>query len=111
MERSGLETAAASFIEAGLRFFETLAAGHWAGGSGAAHAIRLNQPLAELFTRDARTNRPVLSIPLPESVTQGRISGAIFALLTILDEPRRPPAILITDSVHRQYHIFGISNF
>ena len=81
-ERSGIETAAASFIEAGLRFIETITAGHRAGGSDSAPASRLDQPLAGLFTRDARTNRPVLSIPLPESVTQERLSGALSTLLS-----------------------------
>ena len=80
-ERGGIETAAASFIEAGLRFIETIASDREAGNSGVAPASRLDQPLAGLFTRDARTNRPVLSIPLPGSVTQERLSGALFALL------------------------------
>jgi hypothetical protein len=77
LERS-IETAAASFIEAGLRFLETIASGD---GTGSTPASRLDQPLAGLFTRDGRTNRPVLSIPVPESVTPERISGAISALL------------------------------
>jgi hypothetical protein len=34
-----------------------------------------------LFARDARTNRPALTIPLPESVTQERLVGAVTALL------------------------------
>jgi hypothetical protein len=80
-ERSGIETAAASFIEAGLRFIETIASDRGAASSGVAPASRVDQPLAGLFTRDARTNRPVLSIPLPESVTPDRLSSAIFALL------------------------------
>jgi SNF2 family DNA or RNA helicase len=70
---NGVETAAASLIDAGLRFIESIAS----GGSA-------NQTLAGLFTRDVRTNRPVLSIPLPESVTQDRLSGAISALLNTL---------------------------
>jgi SNF2 family DNA or RNA helicase len=77
----GIETAAAMFFEAGLRFIEAIASDGGAGNSEVAPATRKNQPLAELFTRDARTNRPVLSIPLPESVTQERLSGALSALL------------------------------
>ena len=80
-ERSGIETAAATLIEAGLRFIEAIASDGGAGNSEVAPPSRKNQPLAELFTRDARTNRPVLSIPLPESVTQQRLSGALAALL------------------------------
>jgi SNF2 family DNA or RNA helicase len=80
-ELRGIETAAASFIEAGLRFIETITAGQGAGDSEVALSSRFDQPLAGLFTRDSRTNRPVLSIPLPESVTQERVSGALSALL------------------------------
>lgn len=80
-ELSGIETAAASFIEAGLKFIETIAAGQGAGDSEISLSSRFDQPLAGLFTRDSRTNGPVLSIPLPESVTQERVSGALSALL------------------------------
>jgi hypothetical protein len=68
-------------IEAGLRFIEAIASNCGAGNSEAAPTNVNNQPLAGLFTRDARTNRPALSIPLPESVTQERLSGALSALL------------------------------
>jgi SNF2 family DNA or RNA helicase len=68
--QSGVETAAASLIEAGLKFVESLVS------NGSA-----SEALAGLFTRDARTNRPVLSIPLPESVTQERLAGGVSALL------------------------------
>jgi hypothetical protein len=40
-----------------------------------------DQLLPTLFTRDARTNRSALSIPLPESVTLERLAGALLALL------------------------------
>jgi hypothetical protein len=73
--------AAASFIEAGLRFIESMASDGAAGSSDGAPAGRLDRTISGLFTRDARTNRPVLSIPLPESVTQERLVGAISALL------------------------------
>jgi len=68
-------------IGAGLRFIEAIGSVRGAGNSEAAPAIVNNQPLAGLFTRDARTNRPVLPIPWPESVTQERFSGALSALL------------------------------
>ena len=83
-ECSGIETAAATLIEAGLKFIEAIASDHGAGNSAGAPPSRKNQPLSELFTRDARTNRPVLSIPLPVSVTQERLSGALSALLNSL---------------------------
>lgn len=78
---NGIEHAAASFFEAGLKLIESIAA-NAAGGAAGAPANRLNQALAALFTRDARTNRSALTIPLPESVTQERLSGAISTLLS-----------------------------
>ncbi|HZB87301.1 MAG TPA: DEAD/DEAH box helicase [Terracidiphilus sp.] len=78
---NGIEHATASFIDAGLKLIESIAA-NAAGGAAGAPANRLNQALAALFTRDARTNRPALTIPLPESVTQERLSGAISTLLS-----------------------------
>jgi SNF2 family DNA or RNA helicase len=70
---NGVASAAASLIEAGVRFLESMASGSGAG-----------ETLAGLFTRDVRTNRPVLSIPLPESATQDRLAGAISTLLNML---------------------------
>lgn len=80
-EVSGVEMAAASFIEAGLKFIESIASGSASGASVDGAPIRLDKTLSGLFTRDTRTNRPVLAIPLPESVTQERFAGAISALL------------------------------
>ena len=73
----GVEKAAASLIEAGLGFLESLAARSSTGAPGGG----LEQAISGLFTRDARTNRPALSIPLPESVTKERLTAAIAALL------------------------------
>jgi hypothetical protein len=72
----GIETAAAGLIEAGFKFIESMAS----DGAGS----RLEQILSGLFTRDAATNRPVLSIPLPESVSQERIARAISGLVNTL---------------------------
>jgi hypothetical protein len=66
-------SSAAGLLEAGVRFIEAIAA---CGGSG-----NLEQTLSGLFTRDAATNRPVLSIPLPESFTRERLTTAISSLL------------------------------
>lgn len=74
--RSGIEAAAASLIEAGLKFVESLVAAGGGVSNGSA-----SEALAGLLTRDARTNGPVLSIPLPESVTQERLAGGVSALL------------------------------
>jgi hypothetical protein len=40
--------------------------------------------LSGLFTRDGATNRPVLSIPLPESLNQERLAAAISGLVNTL---------------------------
>ena len=44
----------------------------------------LEQVLSGLISRAPGTNRPVLSIPLPESITEGRLTGAIAGLLSRL---------------------------
>ncbi len=67
---SGIEVAAAGLMEAGVKFMESIA-----GGDG------VEQMVAGLFTRDARTNRPALTIPLPESLTQERLAAAVAGLL------------------------------
>jgi hypothetical protein len=72
----GIETAAAGLIEAGIKFIESITS----EGTGS----RLEQILSGLCTRDARTNRPVLSIPLPESVSQDRIARAVSGLVNSL---------------------------
>jgi superfamily II DNA or RNA helicase len=69
----GLEQAAGALIETGVRFLESLAAA--AKGAPAADG------LSRLVSRDPRTNRPVLSIPLPSSVDGNRLAGALAALL------------------------------
>jgi hypothetical protein len=87
---NGVELAAASFIEAGLRLIESIAAGGAAGGaaarSTAAPAPRVAQVLPTLFTSDPRTNRPALTIPLPDSVTPERLTSAFSALLNMFGQ-------------------------
>ncbi|MBZ5525220.1 MAG: DEAD/DEAH box helicase [Acidobacteriia bacterium] len=92
----GLEKAAAGLIEAGLSFIEALAAKAPQGrvaapvGQGGGRPVqegaghRISQALSGLVSRDARTNQPVLSIPLPESVTGERLNRAISGLLGML---------------------------
>jgi SNF2 family DNA or RNA helicase len=93
---NGVELAAASFIEAGLRLIESIAAGGAAGGtaarSTAAPASRVAQVLPTLFTSDPRTNRPALTIPLPDSVTPERITSAFSALLNLFGQSVSAPA-------------------
>ncbi|MEP6960543.1 MAG: DEAD/DEAH box helicase [Acidobacteriota bacterium] len=70
------EQAAAGLIETGLRFLESLAAvAQWASPTGG---------ISNLVTRDPSTNKPVLSIPLPESMDQNRLMGALSLLVKAL---------------------------
>ena len=78
---NGIALAAASFIEAGLKLMESFAEGA-TNGKAEVSPKHLDYALSALFTRDVRTNRPALTIPLPESVTQERLAGAMSALLT-----------------------------
>jgi SNF2 family DNA or RNA helicase len=81
---ASIETAAAGLVEAGVKFMESIFSAGATGSSGGASGSRLEQILSGLCTRDARTNRPVLSIPLPESVSQERIARAISGLVNSL---------------------------
>jgi len=72
-QAAGLEHAAAGLLEAGVRFLESLA--------GVARSQPDGGGLANLVSRDPHTNRPVLSIPLPESVANDRLMQTISALL------------------------------
>ena len=87
---NGVELAAASFIEAGLRLIESITAGSVVGGtvarSTAAPAPIMAQVLPTLFTSDPRTNRSALTIPLPESVTPERLTSAFSALLNMFGQ-------------------------
>lgn len=79
LEPASFERAAAGLIETGVRFLESLAA--------VARSAPDGSGLSSLLSRDPRTRRPVLSIPLPESVDQSRIMQAISALLGSLGRP------------------------
>jgi superfamily II DNA or RNA helicase len=73
----GILAAASGLIEAGVRLIESLTA--TAGGaSGGGHA---ESALRNLFTRDQRTGQTLLSIPLPESISQERLTTTVSALL------------------------------
>ncbi len=71
---AGFEQAAAGLIETGVRFLESLAA--------VARSAPDGTGLSSLVSRDPHTRRPVLSIPLPESVDQNRIMQAVSALIS-----------------------------
>lgn len=79
------EKAAAGLIEAGLTFLEAIAAKSTLNVN-TAQVSNTQHPLLELFSRDPRTNRPMLSIPLPASVTEGRLAAAVAGFLRVLQE-------------------------
>jgi len=83
-QADGIQNAAASLIEAGVKFLESIAAGGVAKSSVETPGSRLEQTLSGLFTRDVSTNRPVLSIPLPESLSPERFATAVSSLLNTL---------------------------
>jgi superfamily II DNA/RNA helicase len=71
-----LGKAAAGLLEAGIKFLESMTSDR-----------PLEQVLSGLISRDPGTNRPMLSIPLPESITEGRLTNAIAGLLGRLGRP------------------------
>jgi len=80
-----LEKAATGLIEAGLVFLESIAAS--AGNGEAADVSDTQHRLSALFSRDPRTNRQILSFPLPTSITQERLARAVTGLLRGLRAP------------------------
>ena len=76
---AAFEQAAAGLIENGVRFLESLAA--------VAQSAPAGEGLSSLLSRDLRTNRPVLSIPLPQSVDEGRLVRALSAFVSAFGRP------------------------
>jgi superfamily II DNA or RNA helicase len=68
------EQAAAGLIDTGVRFLESLTA--------VAQNVPADETLWNLVSLDPRTNRAVLSIPLPKTVDQNRLGRALSALLS-----------------------------
>lgn len=88
MPAAELGSAAAQLIEAGVRFLESLTAGRTAVGTGIPSGNpnsgnSIGKVLGTLFLRDPRTNRPVLAIPLPESMNEQRLTSALSGLLKL----------------------------
>jgi SNF2 family DNA or RNA helicase len=73
-QQGGFEQAAAGLIETGVRFLESLAA--------VAQTAPVGEGLSTLLSHDPRTNSPVLSIPLPQSVDQSRLLRVISVLVS-----------------------------
>jgi hypothetical protein len=72
-EPAAFEQAAAGLIETGVRLLESLAA--------VAKSAPAGEGLSSLVSRDPRTNSPVLAIPLPQSLDQGRLMRALSAFV------------------------------
>jgi SNF2 family DNA or RNA helicase len=88
-QRPAFETAAGALIEAGVRLLESLipasARPSQAGGPGAA----IQAAVSGLMQRDAKTDRTVLAIPLPQAVTGDRLAGLLEGLIGRLYPPPR----------------------
>jgi hypothetical protein len=80
---------AASLIDAGVRFLESLSSHLGAGVSSQRPDEPLKRLISPLIQTDPRTNRPVLSIPLPDSAGQERLVAALSGLLAGLAGGRR----------------------
>ena len=79
-ELEPLGAAASGLLEAGVRFLETLA--HPAGvASGDTSDGPVRRWLSNAIQTDPRTNRPVLALPLPDSITEERLAGALAGLM------------------------------
>jgi SNF2 family DNA or RNA helicase len=76
---SGFEQAAAGLIETGVRFLESLAA--------VAQSAPAGEGFGSLLARDPHTNKPVLSIPLPQSLDENRLMRAIAAFASAFSRP------------------------
>jgi superfamily II DNA or RNA helicase len=76
--------AAARLLEAGLSFLETIAPHASGAVKSTDHARSIERAFSSLLRTDAQTQRPVLTVPLPESFTAERVAGAIGGLLAKL---------------------------
>jgi SNF2 family DNA or RNA helicase len=76
--------AAAKLLEAGLNFLEMIAPPVPGVAKSRDRLQPIERALSALFRTDAQTQRPVLSVPLPESFTAERLAGAISGLLNKL---------------------------
>ena len=77
---SDLAKAASSLFEAGLKFLESLAPPQTQAAAAAVPS--LEKAVSRLFRTDPQTDRPMLAIPLPETLTVERLAGAIGGLLS-----------------------------
>jgi SNF2 family DNA or RNA helicase len=88
-ERSNFEEAASGLMDAGVRFLESLGSHLGARVSGQHPDDPVKRLILPLIQTDPQTNRPVLAIPLPDSVGQERLVAALSGLLAGLTSGRR----------------------
>jgi hypothetical protein len=77
---SAFESAAAGFLEAGLKLFEAFAGSAPQQALPGASAAPTARALVGMFRRDPQTNRPEIALPLPPEITEERLTRAFAAL-------------------------------
>jgi hypothetical protein len=77
-----LEQTAGALIETGLRFLESLAAIVQSTPAGTTAEQSIGQRLSSLVSHDQNTGRKTLSIPLPQSIDEDRLTRAIAGVLS-----------------------------
>jgi superfamily II DNA or RNA helicase len=77
-----MEQTAGGLIETGLRFLESLAAIVQSTPAGTAADQPIVQRLSSLVSHDQNTGRKTLSIPLPQSIDEDRLTRAIAGVLS-----------------------------
>jgi hypothetical protein len=78
----GLEKNAGALIETGLRFLESLAAIVQSTPADTTAEQPIWQRLSSLVSHDQNTGRKTLSIPLPQSIDEDRLTRAIAGVLS-----------------------------
>jgi hypothetical protein len=74
--------AAARLLQAGLQFLESIAPPRADAPTPALASESIKRGLSALFRTDSKTQRPTLTIPLPESFSAERLAGIISGLLS-----------------------------
>jgi superfamily II DNA/RNA helicase len=74
--------AAAKLLEAGLNFLESIVPPPAGGARPTVRFEAIERSLAALFQPDAKTQRPTLTLPLPEGFSTERLAGVIGGLLS-----------------------------
>jgi SNF2 family DNA or RNA helicase len=82
-----LKKAAAGLVEAGLSFLQSMAAEFAAPSSAESAGQKLQGAFSSLFSRHPQTNRPMLSIPLPEAFSEERLTRAVASFVSSLRSP------------------------